>query len=206
MANLTTVATDLIQQFGYGGVVLGLFINAVGVPIPSELILPLAGLGIHQGKLQVLPLILLAICAQVAGLGVSYAIARFGGTELIERYGKYILIRQHELQLTERAFAKYGGRLVLIGGCLPALHGYVGYPAGLAKMKFGRFMGAATVGTTIWTIALVSLGYFLSSHINSIASGLSHFGILIVILAVAVVIWWVSRQRRINDTATDHTA
>jgi membrane protein DedA with SNARE-associated domain len=116
------------------------------------------------------------------------------------------LIRKRELDMTERAFNKYGTRLVVVGTCLPALHGYVGYPAGLAKMPFGRFMAAASLGVTVWTIALITLGYFLSSHIDSIATTLGQFGILVGILAIIVVIWWIRRQRRIDDPTTNHAA
>jgi len=194
--SLTTVATNLIAQFGYGGVAAGLFINALGIPIPSEIILPLAGVGVRDGSLHALPLLIVAVVAQLAALCITYGIARYGGIELVERYGKYVLIRRRELEKAEVAFSKYGGRLVLFGLCMPAIHGYVGYPAGIGKMRFGRFVVFALLGSTAWTVILGSLGYFLGGHLATINTVLHQFALVIAIIIVAVIVWWIVRQRR----------
>ena len=153
-------------------------------------------MGVREGSLHALPLLIIATIAQVVALSITYFIARYGGIELVERYGKYVLIRRHELEKAQAAFTKYGGRIVLIGLCLPAIHGYVGYPAGIGKMKFSRFVIFATIGSAAWTILLGSLGYFLGGHLNAINVILHRFALAIAIIVVAVVVLWIVRQRR----------
>lgn len=199
--SLVSIATSLIQNSGYAGLAGGLVINGLGVPLPSELILGLAGVGVKVGTFQFLPALIVATLAQVAGLTLSYAIARYGGVAIVERYGKYVLIRQKEIATAESWFARYGGRLVLFGLLLPALHGYVGYPAGLAKMRLGRFLAFAAVGSLLWALILGSLGYFLGSHLNSIDSGLHRFGLVVVALLVIAAAWLIRRHWRNHDAA-----
>lgn len=198
--SLVAVATDLIST-GYTGLTVGLLVNGIGIPIPSELILGLAGLAVKVGTFSLIPALAVATAAQVAGLSVSYAIARFGGVALIERYGKYLLIRQKEVASAEAWFARYGGRIVLFGLLLPALHGYVGYPAGLAKMRFERFLAFAVIGSFLWAVILGSLGYFLGSHLDTIDAGLHRFGLVVVALLVIVAAWLIRRHWRTHDTA-----
>ncbi len=146
MSSLTSIATSLINTLGLGGVSVGLILNCMGIPISSEIIIPLAGIGARQGHFDLLITMLVAVGAQLVGLFLSYVIGRYGGLELVQRYGRYLLISKHELKKTELAFEKYGGRLVFFGLCLPGVHGYVGYPAGIAKMPVLSFGLAAAAG------------------------------------------------------------
>lgn len=199
--SLVSVATSLINNSGYAGLAGGLVINGLGVPLPSELILGLAGLGVKVGTFSLLPALAVATAGQVAGLALSYALARYGGVALVMRYGKYVLIREQEIATAEAWFGRYGGRLVLFGLLLPALHGYVGYPAGLARMPLGRFLAFAAVGSLLWALILGSLGYFLGSHLNAIDAGLHRFGLVVVALLVIVAAWLIRRHWRTHDTA-----
>jgi membrane protein DedA with SNARE-associated domain len=197
--SLVTIATKLINDSGYTGLAAGLIINGIGIPIPSELILGLAGLGVKVGSFALVPTLIVATIAQVIGLTIAYGIARFGGVALIERYGKYVLIRKQEVAAAETWFERYGGRLVLFGLLMPALHGYVGYPAGLARMRIERFLIFAAIGSFLWALILGGLGYFLGGHLDSIDSVLHRFGLVVVALLVIAAAWLIRRHWRKHD-------
>lgn len=196
MSSFTTIATDLINTLGLAGVSVGLFVNCLGIPIPSEIIIPLAGISVRQGHNNLILAIIVTVGAQMLGLYVSYLIGRFGGVELIQRYGKYVFISSHELERAENAFEKYGGRLVFFGLILPGIHGFVGYPAGIAKMAIWRFSITAVFGALIWSGALLAVGYFLGDHLGQIDAIFHKFGVIIVIAIIAAALWYINKQRK----------
>jgi membrane protein DedA with SNARE-associated domain len=208
MNSFTTIATDLIQTLGLGGVAVGLTINCLGIPIPSEIIIPLSGIGIRQGHFNGWITFGVVVLSQMLGLFIAYAIGRFGGLELVQRYGKYMFISKHELEKAQKAFHRYGGRLVLFGLCLPGIHGYVGYPAGIAKMPVVRFATAAAVGVSIWSSAFLLIGYFLGDHLEQIDAVLHKFAIFIIVLLGLAAIWYIRRRNRKAplEDSPDHTA
>jgi membrane protein DedA with SNARE-associated domain len=196
MSSLTTIATDLINTLGLAGVSVGLFINCLGIPISSEIIIPLTGIGVRQGHINLILALAVTIGAQMLGLFASYDIGRFGGLGLISRYGKYVFISQHELERTEKAFEKYGGRLVFFGLILPGIHGFVGYPAGIAKMAIGSFAATALAGAAIWSGALLALGYFLGDHLAEIDAIFRQFGVFIVLAFILVGAYYINIKRK----------
>lgn len=196
MSVLSGIANSLITTLGPAGIAVGLAINTIGIPIPSEILLPLAGVGVKTGQFGLAEAFFLAVLGQLVGLSISYSIARYGGIGLIERYGGYVGFRRRELDNAQRAFDRYGGVIVLFGLCLPAVHGYVGYPAGIAKMNPIKFGLYATLGASIWAAGLMYLGYVLSDHLDVIERVFSQFTILIVILLAIGVIWYIRRHRR----------
>lgn len=193
---LSTLATSLINTLGYKGVAIGLGINTIGIPLPSELTLMLGGVGINQGRFNLVAMAIVATLAQIVGLGLSYAIGRYGGLELIHRYGKYVLISSHDVESAQKFFERNGEWVVLLGLCLPAVHGYMGYPAGIAKMAWQKFLLAAVIGSIIWSAVFLSLGYYLGNHLSLINTIFNRFAIVIAVLVLAGVIWYIRRHLR----------
>lgn len=182
---LTTIATQLISSLGYGGLAFGLIIDSAGIPIPSEVLLPLAGALARQGRFNLVLVIIVGTLAQTAGAALSYWIGAQGGLPLVKKYGKYVLFREHELHRTHALFEKYGAWLTLIGRCVPGVRTYIGYPAGIARMRFDLFMAASVVGSLVWTILLSVLGYQLANKLDVIDRIVRQFGL--IALAVGVV-------------------
>ena len=197
MSSLTTIATDLIHTLGLGGVGVGLALNCIGIPIPSEIVIPLSGIAIRQGQYNAFVVFIVIVVAQLGGLCISYAIGRFGGLELIQRYGKYVFLSKHELNRAQKAFHRHGVKLVLVGLCLPGLHGYVGYPAGIAKMPMWRFLIAASAGVAVWSLAFLGIGYFLGDHLDAIDNASHNFAIIVfVVVVIAVISYLIQRNRK----------
>ncbi len=194
--SLTGVATDLISSLGYGGLAFGLVLDSAGLPIPSEVLLPISGALINSGRFSLAAVVIVGILAQTAGAVLSYWIGATGGLILVKKYGKYVLFSEHELGIAERAFNRYGQWLTFFGRCVPVVRTYIGYPAGLTKMDFKKFLAATVVGSTFWTLLLTELGVRLATPARLL--GLDHlfrrFNLIVLVLLVAAVIWYVRRH------------
>ena len=139
---------SLYGAVGYAGVMLAMAIESAMVPLPSELILPYAGFLVSDTS-QIEPLtgqpwnfLIVAVVATIGntlGSLVAYAIGAYGGRPLLERYGKYVLIRPHEIDLADAFFAKHGGATVFIGRLLPIVRTFISFPAGVARMPIVPF-------------------------------------------------------------------
>ncbi len=173
---------------------LGLIVDSAGVPIPSEVIIPLAGALAAQGRMNLVVVIIVGALAQTAGAVIAYLLAASGGLALVKRYGKYVFFSEHELAKTQALFERRGTGLTLVGRCLPGIRTYIGYPAGLAQMPFSTFLAASFSGSAAWTIVLALLGYKLSGSLDQIDQQLNRFGIIVLILFVAAFIWYLRRR------------
>lgn len=194
--NLAHLATSLIEQLGYAGITIGLFVDSAGVPIPSEVILPLAGAVAKQGNMNLIAVIVIGTLAQAAGAILSYWIGASGGLAIIKKYGKYVFFSEHELAKTQKLFEKRGVLLTFFGRCLPGIRTYIGYPAGVAKMPFATFVTASIAGSFGWTVILTLLGYQLAGSLDAIDSVLNKFGYLALGLFVVAFIWYLRRQSK----------
>lgn len=195
-SQLGHAAINLIASLGYLGLAIGLIVDSCGIPIPSEILIPLAGASVHTGHFSLIGVVIVGTLAQTVGAVISYWLGAWGGLPLVQRYGKYVLFREHELHNTEALFAKWGSWLTLFGRVIPGIRTYIGYPAGIAKMPFGRFVVATMVGSLVWTITLAELGYQLSDHLDEIDHLLSRFGLIALLLVLALVIWYVVVSNR----------
>src|SRR5690242_14771037 len=124
-------SVNLAHGFGLGGIGLAVFLNGLGVPGLSEVLLPLGGVAVSRGRLGLGPLLAVALVAQMLGLAAAYLLASSGGQVLLERYGRYVLVSGREIRAARRAFERYGQWLVLFGAFIPGVQGFVGYLAGL---------------------------------------------------------------------------
>jgi membrane protein DedA with SNARE-associated domain len=196
----TALATNLISSLGYSGLAAGLVIDSAGVPIPSEVLLPLAGALAHQGRFSLLLVIVVGTLAQTAGALLSYWLGATAGLEIVKRYGKYVLFRNRELEKTHELFGKYGSWLALAGRAIPGVRTYIGYPAGIARMRVDLFIGASLLGSLIWTAFLSILGYQLANQLNQIAADVNGFGLVMLLLGLAAFIVYLKRR---NHTQSD---
>jgi membrane protein DedA with SNARE-associated domain len=190
--------SELLHQYGYLGLAAAVFLNAMGVPIASEVLLPLAGVLVSQGTLDLVTVTMVAIVAQVAGFAIAYVVARHGGYELLERYGRYVWLRQAQLRKLRRLFKRHGEGLVFLGICMPGLHGYVSYPAGLAGMRFGLFLVMTVLGVSLWTMGLLGLGMALAAHLDWLGAAARGTGavVTVAVLLLAAGIWYSKHHAR----------
>ena len=191
---------DVVRVFGYPGVFVLITLESTLVPIPSELVMPFAGYMASQGEFSLPVILLINSAAALLGSGLCYGIGVVGGKPFLVSYGKYFLVRQHDIARTEAFFAKHGKKTILIGRFLPVIRHVVSVPAGIARMPLGGFFLQTFLGATIWGGALILLGYYVGANWETFAKMLKRVDLLIgaflVLGLVALGIRFVVRRRR----------
>jgi membrane protein DedA with SNARE-associated domain len=193
---------SLYGAVGYLGVMIAMAIESAMIPLPSELILPYAGFLVSDPS-QIEPLthggwsfwivVIVATIGNTVGSLIAYAIGAWGGRPFLERWGRYLLIRPHEIELAERFFDRYGSATAFFSRLLPIVRTFISFPAGVARMPLGRFVAYSTAGAFLWSTILVYAGTALGARWADIRHALQPFDLLIAVAAVALVglfIWF----------------
>jgi len=211
---LTPIATWIMHQislFGYWGVIFLMAIESACIPLPSEVIMPFAGslttTIIINGDLQPasLNLILIGLAGALGcliGSIVAYWVGFWGGRSFIERYGKYILIRKRDLDNADRFFHKHGHRAIFISRLLPIVRTFISLPAGISRMKFGKFCLYTFLGSVPWCLALAWLGRILGQNWKVIEKYFRKADVVIGILIAVGIAWFFYRHFRKEKTVS----
>src|SRR6266566_1498089 len=157
-----------ISTLGYGGIVLLMAIESACIPLPSEIIMPFSGYLVFTGELTLWGIALAGAVGCVLGSLAAYYVGIHGGRPLVEKYGNYVLISHHDLQLADRWFQQHGDITIFIGRLLPVIRTFIAFPAGLARMPVSRFVVYTFVGSLIWCYALGWIGIQLGQHWNTL--------------------------------------
>jgi len=189
---------------GWPGVVALMAIESACIPLPSEIIMPLAGWMLIRDRGQDLSLLLLAGFAGALGnlLGslVAYAVGAYGGRSIFERYGKYVLVTRHDLDRADRWFAKYGDAAIFFSRLLPVVRTFISFPAGVSRMNIWKFSLYTFLGAFPWSLGLAYGGYVLGEHWEQLRTVMRPFDIPIILVILALVAWYVVRHvRRANS-------
>jgi membrane protein DedA with SNARE-associated domain len=183
--NITQTLSDfiisVIEQLGYAGVFVGMTLESVGLPIPSEVIgITIAGtLGCLAGSL------------------IAYCIGLWGGRPLLERYGKYVLIRKSELDRADEWFEKYGDKAVFISRLLPVIRTFISFPAGIVHMDVRKFSLYTVLGSLPWCFALAYIGVLLGPHWVDIEGLFKYLDIAVVLGIIALIAYLIYHRKRI---------
>ena len=157
----------LIASGGYASVVVLMAVQSACIPIPSEVILPLAGVALAHTQMQLVLLATVASLASNVGSIPAYWVGARGGRPMVERYGRWLLLSQRDLDRVDHFFAHYGSITVLVGRMLPIVRTFIAFPAGVAKMNQARFHIYTFVGSWPWCYALAYVGVRLGVSWNS---------------------------------------
>ncbi len=193
---------SLYDAVGYVGVFIAMVIESTLLPIPSEIILPMAGWMVSDTtKLEPLThahwnfwiVVVVGVAANTTGSIFGYALGAWLGRPFLDRWGRFLLIRKHELDQAEAFFGRWGSAAAFIGRLLPGVRSIISFVLGIARMPFRKFVLYSTLGAIPWTIALVYAGEVLGANWVDIRHALAPFDLLIVIacvLAVVAFVWW----------------
>ena len=193
---------SLYGAAGYLGVMFAMTIESAMIPLPSELILPYAGFLVSDPtKIEPLTgqpwnfwlVVIFATIGNTLGSLIAYAIGAWGGRPFLERYGRYLLIRPHEIELAEQFFDKYGNATAFFSRLLPIVRTFISFPAGVARMPLRRFVLYSTAGAFIWSAVLVYAGTLLGENWEAIRHALQPFDLIIALafgVLVILFIWW----------------
>ena len=189
----------LIEQTGYLGIGFLMFLETVFPPIPSEVIMPVAGVAAAQGKLAIGPVIAAGTAGAMLGNLFWYLAARALGIirlrPFIDRWGRWLTLSWPEVERAERWFGTKGTMFVMLGRLVPTVRSLVSIPAGLLKMRFSRFFIASLIGTTMWTTVLAIAGQKLGEHYHAIDQVLGPVSTIITLTLMLVYAWRVWTHR-----------
>jgi membrane protein DedA with SNARE-associated domain len=190
---------DVIAAGGYPVVFLLILLESTLVPIPSELVMPFAGFMAYQGKFSLPVILVINSVGALLGSGLCYWIGVVGGKPFLVKYGKYFLVRQHDIEKTETFFARHGKATILIARFLPVIRHVISVPAGIARMPLRGFFLQTFLGSTIWGGVLILLGYYVGANWKTFSNTLKRvdllIGAILVLGLVALGIRFVVRRR-----------
>ena len=186
--------------FGYLGVVVAMTVESAAIPVPSEIILPLAGFSVARGVPEPLTgapwsywgAVIAGVAGNTVGSLVAYAVGAYGGRPLLERFGRYVLISAADLATAERHFARWGDATVFFSRMLPIVRTFISVPAGIARMPLWRFVAFSVLGAIPWVMLLVWGGVILGDHWTDIKQSLKGLDYLVaaaIALGVALFLW-----------------
>jgi membrane protein DedA with SNARE-associated domain len=212
LASLVQFVIWTISSTGYAGVGLLMAIESACIPLPSEIIMPFAGYLVSVGRFGAgNPWLGLTLVATAGALGcnlgslVGYWIGAIGGRPLVVRYGRYVLLNQHDLDRITHFFEKYGSITVLVTRLLPVVRTFIAFPAGIARMPQIRFHLYTFIGSWPWCFALAYVGKRLGDKWNtdpSFHEWFHRFHLAVELVLVAGIIWFVwshwKRSQRIS--------
>jgi membrane protein DedA with SNARE-associated domain len=205
---LAAFIKSVISSLGYPGIAVLMGIESACIPLPSEVIMPFAGYLVYAGRFSAL-----AVVATLGDIGcnlgsvLAYELGAYGGRPLIERFGKYILMNRHDLNVSDGFFQKYGSITVFIGRLLPVVRTFIALPAGIARMPRGKFHLYTFVGSWPWCYALAYFGHALGERWDTdprLKHWLHRFDALIVLALVLGIIYFVQSHWR-NRVRTANT-
>jgi len=196
---LSVFIVATISRLGYAGIVLLMAIESACIPLPSEIIMPFSGALVARGEFNLWLVGLAGAFGCVLGSLVAYWVGMYGGRPLAEKYGRYLLISSHDLDLADRWFDRFGEVIVFASRLLPAIRTFIAFPAGVARMNLKKFVIYTFAGSLPWCIGLAYVGQRLGEKWDkdpTLRTLFHRFDFIIGIVLVLAVAWWVWRHIR----------
>jgi len=195
---------NLFDAVGWLGVVVAMAIESACIPLPSEVTMPLSGWMLIQAKgLSVWHVLWAGFYGALGctiGSVFTYWVGALGGRPLLERYGKYVLISSHDMEVADRWFGKYGEATAFFSRLLPIVRTFISLPAGIARMNFPKFTILSFVGSFIWCALLAYAGYVFGEHWQEVREVMRPFDIPIAVVLVALFGYYVYRHVKRGHT------
>ena len=201
---MTQWLISLVSTWGYIAIFVTMVGESAGLPISSEIVVPLGGALASLSKLgvggPVVQLVLVVAVSSLANLGGSliafYLARRFGETVVLSRFGRLMGLSKGHLRLANRFFDRWGLWAVFLGRLLPIVRTYISFPAGLSKIGYVKFIVVSLLGAIPWNAGLAYAGYLAGQHWEQVATTLSPFAIpmAIVVVIILAAAWWFGRR------------
>jgi membrane protein DedA with SNARE-associated domain len=191
---LASFIIAVISSGGYTGVIILMAIESACIPLPSEIIMPFSGYLVFRGEFGLVWVGLAGAFGCVVGSVPAYYLGLYGGRPLIEKYGKYVLVSHHDLDIADRWFARYGDWAIFFSRLLPVVRTFISFPAGVAKMNVPRFIIYTFVGSFPWCLGLAYIGMKLGENWDTLGAYFHKFDIVIGILLAAGAAYYIWRH------------
>ncbi len=187
---VTAWVLHLIHHLGYAGIAIGMMLQAIGVPLPSEVMMSFGGYLAYTRELALFPVILAGTAGDTLGAAIAYGIGYYGGRPLVMRFGRLIFVRERELEHAHAWIVRYGSRAVLLCKLLPAVRAVASLPAGVVQMPFWRFLGFTLIGSSIWCTGFAYIGLALGRNWDALSGVFHRFALLLIAVIVVGIGFW----------------
>jgi membrane protein DedA with SNARE-associated domain len=177
-----------MQSSGYPGLFALMLLESATLPVPSEVVLPLAGWLVFLGQFNFLIAVVVASVGSLVGTLIDYFIGYYLGRAVVLKFGRYVRLHESNLKTTEKWFAKYGEEIVLVARFVPLMRTLIAFPAGIAEMKLWKFIVFSIVGIVVWDAILIYVGYLFGQNYTQIITSLSNAFTFVEIAAIVIVI------------------
>ena len=201
--------TTFILDHGYEAVFVLMVLESACIPIPSEVTMLFGGalanatfvasVAAGATHLNFVAVGLVGTLGNLVGSWLAYAVGRAGGRPLVERWGRYVFLRKHELDRAEVWFAEHGQAAVFVSRLLPVVRTFISLPAGVAQMPFWRFTIYTFLGCLPWTFALAGVGYAVGSKWHTVNRYFGPISIVVAVAIVAAIAWWLVKRARARE-------
>ena len=190
---------SVIEGWGYPGIFALMLLENLFPPIPSEVIMPLAGYLAASGTLSLLPTVIAGTLGSVVGTSLWFVVGWWIGAERLKRwaarFGRLMVLSPSDIDTAQRWFDRHGAAAVLIGRLIPAVRTLISVPAGIARMPLGRFLAFTTLGSLVWTGVLTAAGLALHANYTRVADVIDPLSKLVVAAVVLVYLYRVITWR-----------
>jgi len=193
---LANFVTTVVSHLGYAGVFLLMALESACIPIPSEFIMPFSGFLVATGEMNFWLVVLVGSLGNLAGSWLAWLVGYRGGRPLVEKYGKYILLSHHDLDLADKFFNRYGQSTAFFTRLMPVIRTFISLPAGIAKMDFKKFSLYTFIGVVPFTAILTWAGVKLKENWSGLQPYFHKFDLAIAVVLVIFIIWYVLRHFR----------
>lgn len=183
---MSTIIITIIERFGYMAIGLLMFLESALIPVPSEVVMPFSGFVSLSGKLDFWLVVFFGTVGQMLGSMFIFFIGKWEGRNLLEKYGKYVLIRAKDIHHADRMFERHGDAIVFFGRVIPVVRTFISLPAGISRMKLSKFMLYSFLGIVPWTLALSWLGVKMGENWSELKK---YFHILDFVVGGAILIF-----------------
>lgn len=203
LSTITDTAVGLMDTMGAVGAGIAVALENLFPPIPSEVILPLAGFTARQGYIGLVPVILWTIVGSVVGALALYGLGAWLGRDRLRRFVDWLpLVDLEDLDKAEAWFVRHGDASVFIGRFIPIVRSLISIPAGVERIPLGRFVVLTTIGSAVWNTVLILLGYALAARWHVVEDVMNRYQDVVIAVGALAVIWYVVhviRKRRGGD-------
>lgn len=196
LAFLIESFANIISQAGYPGLAFLMALESMVAPVPSEAVMPFAGFLIWQGKMMWLPVILFSTLGSITGSLISYYVGLKFGRPIVIKYGKYLLLNEHHLGITEKFFQKFGQKTIFISRFIPVVRHLISLPAGASEMNVWIFSTYTIIGALIWNTFLAYLGFRLGDNWEIIRTYSEKLDLAVLIIIVVGIVYLFDKNKK----------
>lgn len=202
--HIINIIIVILDKLGYLGTFLGMLFESACIPIPSEIILPFGGYLSFKGHLNLILVIISGTLGGTVGSIIAYLIGSRGGRPLVEKYADKLHLSKEKIEKSDAMFNKYGDKIIFFSRLLPIIRTFISLPAGIAKMNFSKFVLYTIVGSAIWSVFLVYLGFIMGENWETIRSYYHYADVAMVILIIAFILYKIiTRKRTFGDELSE---